>query len=159
MSVPRSLAALLVATAASTALTAAPASASAAPSTMRAAVIKLTNAERAKAGCSALKRNAALGDAAQRHSADMAKHHFVGHDGSSGSTMTSRAETAGYTGWRALAENVAGGQRTAAAVVKAWMKSPDHRANVVNCSLKHIGVGYVKKDGRAYWTQDFGSKS
>ncbi|MFF4845864.1 CAP domain-containing protein [Streptomyces collinus] len=41
-----------------------------------------------------------------------------------------------------------GGERggrsaTAAAVVKAWMKSPRHRSNILNCSLEHMGVGYV----------------
>ncbi|WP_199833074.1 CAP domain-containing protein, partial [Streptomyces puniciscabiei] len=60
-----------------------------------------------------------------------------------------------------LAENVAAGQATAAGVVKAWMKSPGHRARILNCSLKHVGVGYVKASGSAggpYWTQDFGAK-
>ncbi len=41
------------------------------------------------------------------------------------------------------------------------MKSPGHRANILNCSLRHIGVGYVKKAdsaNRPNWTQDFGAK-
>ncbi|MEU6089839.1 CAP domain-containing protein [Streptomyces sp. NPDC047085] len=100
-----------------------------------------------------------IAPAAQRHTVDMAQDHYVGHTGSNGSTMVDRFEAAGYTGWSSLAENVAAGQATAAGVVKAWMKSPGHRANILNCSLKHIGVGYVKASGSAggpYWTQDFG---
>ncbi|MFJ7073688.1 CAP domain-containing protein [Streptomyces sp. NPDC098781] len=168
MSVSRYLATALVGTVASTALlttsaSAAPTSApaSAAATSMQKAVVKLTNVERRKAGCAALKPRPALHKAAQRHSADMAEHNFVGHIGSRGSTIVDRVEAAGYTGWSALAENVAAGQVTAAGVVKSWMRSPGHRANILNCSLKHIGVGYVKKSGSAdgtYWTQNFGAK-
>ncbi|MFF3242903.1 CAP domain-containing protein [Streptomyces sp. NPDC002870] len=164
MRISRYLATVLTVTAATTALSAtSAASASAAPSaeSLRAGVLKLTNAERVKAGCPRLKKNSALARAAQRHSADMARHNFVGHDGSNGSTMVTRARAAGYTGFSSLAENVAPGQKSAAAVVESWMKSPGHRANILNCSLKHLGVGYVKKPGSAhgtYWTQDFGAK-
>jgi uncharacterized protein YkwD len=153
------LTAVLVGVVASTTLLATPASA--APASMRSAVIRLTNAERTKVGCPVLTGNVALNRAAQRHSADMANHNFVDHPGSNGSTVVSRVEAAGYTGWRAVAENVAGGQVTAAGVVRSWMSSPGHRANILNCSLEDIGVGYVKKSGNTrgtYWTQDFGAK-
>ncbi|MGA5899211.1 CAP domain-containing protein [Streptomyces venetus] len=164
MRIPGYLATVLTVTAAATALSATSAtSASAAPSaeSLRVGVLKLTNAERVKAGCPKLKMNSALARAAQRHSADMARHNFVGHDGSNGSTMVTRARAAGYTGFSSLAENVAAGQKSAAAVVKSWMRSPGHRANILNCSLKHLGVGYAKKSGTeygTYWTQDFGAK-
>ncbi|MFD8303731.1 CAP domain-containing protein [Streptomyces sp. NPDC059690] len=128
---------------------------------MQKAVVEPTNAGRKTAGCSALQIRPARHVAAQRHTADMAQDHYVGHTGSNGSTMVDRAEAAGCIGWSSLAENVAAGQATAAGVVKAWMKSPGYRANILNCSLKHIGVGYVKASGSAggpYWTQDFGAK-
>ncbi|MFE5815669.1 CAP domain-containing protein [Streptomyces sp. NPDC056479] len=168
MSVFRHLTTVLVGAAASTALLVVPAaaaspSASAEPgvASVQKTVVELTNAERAKVGCPALKIRPALHKAAQRHSADMAKHDFVGHTGSGGSTMVSRVEAAGYTGWSSLAENVAADQATAKGVVKGWMRSPGHRANILNCSLRHIGVGHVKKSGAGqgdYWTQDFGAK-
>ncbi|GAA2265221.1 hypothetical protein GCM10010145_43190 [Streptomyces ruber] len=161
MTLTRRLTAVLVGAAASAVtLTAAPASA-ATPAEMRAAVISLTNAERSRAGCPALQGSPALDTAAQRHAQDMADHDFFGHDGSDGSTMVSRAEAAGYTGWRALAENVAAGRPTAADVVRGWMDSPGHRANILDCSLKHIGVGYAYGAGTTYghyWTQDFGTR-
>ncbi|MGW0207499.1 CAP domain-containing protein [Streptomyces sp. NPDC003233] len=115
--------------AADRAASAAPVSTSAAPSAaaMQKAVVKLTNAERKKAGCSALQIRPALHVGAQRHTADMAQNHYVGHTGSNGSTMVDRVKAAGYTGWSSLAENVAAGQATAAGVVEAWMKSPGHR--------------------------------
>lgn len=148
-------------TTAMSAIPSTPASAASSTKSVRATVLKLTNAERAKAGCPKLKMNDALTRAAQRHSRDMARHNYVGHVGSDGSTMVTRAQAAGYTGFSALAENVAAGQKSASAVVKSWMKSPGHRANILNCSLKHLGVGYVKKSGTqhgTYWTQDFGAK-
>ncbi|MFJ5265179.1 CAP domain-containing protein [Streptomyces sp. NPDC088387] len=158
---------LTTTTTASAAPGAAPASAPAAPGASRAAsiqrtVVNLTNGERKRAGCPALKIRSALHRAAERHSADMARNDYMGHVGSNGSTLTERIEAAGYKGWSALAENVAVGQRTPADVVGAWMESPGHRANILNCSLKHIGVGYVKRSGThygTYWTQDFGAKT
>ncbi|WP_399887277.1 CAP domain-containing protein [Streptomyces sp. BBFR51] len=165
MPISRYLATALTVAAATSALSAGSATAASAavpsPKALKANVLKLTNAERAKAGCPRLKFDAALAGAAQRHSADMAGHDFVGHVGSGGSTIATRAEAAGYTHWNALAENVAAGQKTAAAVVRSWMKSPGHRANILNCSLEHLGVGYVKRPGTrygTYWTQDFGAK-
>ncbi|MEU6067530.1 CAP domain-containing protein [Streptomyces sp. NPDC047082] len=161
MSVPRYLTAILVGTVASTGLLAVPASATPGPASLRSEVIKQTNAERTKAGCPALTSNPALTTAAQNHTVDMANHNFVGHTGSDGSSPVDRVQAAGYTGWSALAENVAAGQTTAADVVKAWMDSPGHRANILNCSLEHIGIGYVTKPDTGYgtfWTQDFGAK-
>ncbi|MGW6738990.1 CAP domain-containing protein [Streptomyces sp. NPDC055013] len=106
MSVSRYLATTLVGTIASTTLlttsaSAAPVSRAAAVSamSMQKAMVQLTNAERRKAGCPTLKIKPALHKAAQRHSAAMAKHNFVGHIGSHGSTIVYRVEAAGYTGW------------------------------------------------------------
>jgi uncharacterized protein YkwD len=58
-----------------------------------------------------------------------------------------------------MSENIAWGYRSGAAVVAAWMKSPGHRANIVNCRAKAQGVGVVfAANGNSYITQDFGSK-
>lgn len=157
MSDPRYLTAVLVGAVASTTLLTAPASAASTGASMRAAVIRLTNVERAKVGCPALRSNAALNRAAQRHSSDMAHHGFVEHTGTDGSSLANRAEEAGYTGWRTLAENVLADRDTAVAAVDSWMDSAEHRANIFNCSLTHVGIGYVKRSG-TFWTQDFGAK-
>jgi uncharacterized protein YkwD len=40
----------------------------------------------------------------------------------------------------------------------AWMNSPGHRANILNCGLKNIGVGLAYNTKHTpYWTQDFAS--
>jgi uncharacterized protein YkwD len=121
-------------------------------------VITLTNQQRAAHGCGALAPDPALGRAAQNHSTDMAAHDYVGHTGSDGSDPGARIGAAGYRAG-AWAENVAAGQPTAAAVVRAWMTSPEHSANILNCALTNVGVGYGVNDGTPYhtfWTEDLG---
>ncbi|MGW7255108.1 CAP domain-containing protein [Streptomyces sp. NPDC054834] len=117
-------------------------------------VIQLVNAERAKVGCSALTSNATLAKAAQAHSADMAAHQNMSHTGSDGSSPGDRITRAGYS-WSAYGENVAYGYATPEQVMAGWMSSPGHRANILNCSFKEIGVGLAQPN--SYWTQDFGT--
>jgi uncharacterized protein YkwD len=118
------------------------------------AVIRLTNAERAKAGCTALRTDARLALAARRHSADMAAKGYFDHNSQDGTTPWTRMERAGYSS--PGAENIAMGQRTAAEVMNSWMNSPGHRANILNCKLRAIGVGIARGGTGLYWTQDFG---
>ncbi|MEU8260613.1 CAP domain-containing protein [Micromonospora sp. NPDC048999] len=118
-------------------------------------VVDLVNQERAKAGCKALTVNDKLTLAAQRHSQDQADHKTMTHDGSDGSDVGDRLDRVGYN-WRAYGENVAWNQQSPAAVMAAWMNSPGHRANILNCSYTEIGVGVARSNG-PYWTQDFGT--
>ncbi|GAA0630536.1 CAP domain-containing protein [Streptomyces thermocarboxydovorans] len=115
-------------------------------------VVELVNAERAKAGCSAVTVNSKLTKAAQDHSEDMAATGNMSHTGSDGSTPDQRITRAGYS-WSAYGENVAYGYSTPEQVMEGWMNSPGHRENILNCNFKEIGVG---RSG-TYWTQDFGT--
>lgn len=45
--------------------------------------------------------------------------------------------------WRAYAENIAAGQATPEAVMRTWMNSTGHRANILDPRFTDIGVGYV----------------
>ncbi|MCX4776034.1 CAP domain-containing protein [Streptomyces sp. NBC_01264] len=125
-------------------------------SAVESAVLALVNKERAAAGCGALATNAKLSAAARAYSDTMARSGVMSHTGPDGSTMTSRVEAAGY-GWSRLGENIARGQADAAAVMKAWMNSPGHKANILNCGFREIGIGFHKGDGGPWWTQDFGT--
>ena len=58
--------------------------------------------------------------------------------------------------YKTAGENIARGYQTPVAVVNAWMSSPGHRANILNSTYTHIGVGYVSSG--SYWTQIFISK-
>ena len=122
---------------------------------LEASVVKLTNSARAKAGCSALRTDRRLRTAARSHSTDMAKRDYFSHETPEGVTPWQRAADAGYA--NPSAENIAHGYPTAKAVVEAWLASSGHRANILNCDSKAVGVGvYLRGDGGPYWTQLFG---
>ncbi|ADB30399.1 SCP-like extracellular [Kribbella flavida DSM 17836] len=123
-------------------------------------VLHLTNAERQKAGCGPLRSNAALTRAAEGHAADMVDRHYFDHTSLDGRSPFDRMKAAGFTGG-AMAENIAVGYSSPAAVVEGWMKSTGHRKNMLNCSYTMIGIGYhsgqVKPDwGNGSWVQNFG---
>ncbi|MEV7688704.1 CAP domain-containing protein [Streptomyces bungoensis] len=117
-------------------------------------VLRLVNEERAKVGCSALAANSSLTGLAEGFSDDMAARGFFDHTDPDGATPWDRAAKAGITGLGG--ENIARGQADAAAVMQAWMNSPGHRANILNCDFKTLGVGVHFGAGGPWWTQDFG---
>ncbi|MCX4577765.1 CAP domain-containing protein [Streptomyces sp. NBC_01571] len=117
-------------------------------------VLKLVNEERAKAGCTPVTGNSALTDLAQSFSDDMALRDFFDHTDPSGLSPWDRAAKAGITALGG--ENIARGQADAAAVMDAWMNSEGHRANILNCDFKTLGVGAHFGAGGPWWTQDFG---
>ncbi|MER6467819.1 CAP domain-containing protein [Streptomyces collinus] len=117
-------------------------------------VLKLVNEERAKVGCSALAANSSLSKLAETFSGDMAARDFFDHTDPDGASPWDRAAKAGVTDLGG--ENIARGQEDAAAVMAAWMNSPGHRANILNCDFKTLGVGVHFGSGGPWWTQDFG---
>jgi uncharacterized protein YkwD len=120
-------------------------------------VLRLVNLERSKQpNCRPLAINAALTTAARAHSADMARNKYFSHTSLDGRTASARIRAAGYSG-RMTGENIAAGQTTAASVMKAWMNSSGHKANILNCGYRHIGIGHATGGPYGhYWTQDFG---
>ncbi|GAA1104140.1 CAP domain-containing protein [Nocardiopsis metallicus] len=114
------------------------------------AVVTLVNSERAANGCGPLRVDDRLTAAAQEHSEDMDARNYMAHESPDGEGPGDRASRHGYDAWGA--ENVAKGQRTADQVMDAWMNSPGHRANILNCGLVAIGVG----EANFAWTQKFG---
>lgn len=118
-------------------------------------VIRLTNRERVAAGCEKLSVDHELIVASAAQSYYMARTRLFSHVWRDGSTFAMRAERAGY---RAPAgENIAWGYPTAAEVMRAWMASPGHRANILNCGARKMGAAIVyASDGTPYYTQTFG---
>ncbi|MBZ6287451.1 CAP domain-containing protein [Streptomyces olivaceus] len=117
-------------------------------------VLKLVNDERAKVGCSPVAANSALRELAEDFSGAMAAQGFFDHTDPSGATPWDRAAAAGISGLGG--ENIARGQADAQAVMDAWMDSPGHRANILNCDFQTLGVGVHFGSGGPWWTQDFG---
>ncbi|MET0960114.1 MAG: CAP domain-containing protein [Psychrobacillus psychrotolerans] len=115
-------------------------------------VVNLTNQERAKAGLKALQIDTKLTQSAQAKSQDMKNKNYFSHTSPTYGSPFDQMKSMGIT-YKSAAENIAMGQRNAAEVVDAWMKSPGHKANIMNGSFTHIGVGL--SDSGYYWTQQF----
>jgi uncharacterized protein YkwD len=120
----------------------------------RAQILSLVNQQRASAGCSPLTASSALDRLAQNFSEDMAARGFFDHTDPDGHTPWDRAAALGITNLGG--ENIARGQADAQAVMDAWMNSPGHRANILNCDYRTLGVGIHFGAGGPWWTQDFG---
>lgn len=115
-------------------------------------VIRLVNEIRAQNGLKALSYDWELSRVARYKSQDMRDNKYFSHTSPVYGSPFQMIKNFGIT-YRSAGENIARGQATPQAVVNAWMNSSGHRANILNASFTHIGVGYVA-DGR-YWTQMF----
>jgi uncharacterized protein YkwD len=121
---------------------------------IEAAVVRLVNAERRKAGCRTLRIDSRLVRSAQKHSAEMAAKNYFDHSSPNGASPWDRMEAVGYT--NGGAENIARGYQTAEEAVRGWMGSRGHKGNILNCQLVATGVGVQAGPGGPWWTQDFG---
>ncbi|MER5935352.1 CAP domain-containing protein [Streptomyces sp. NPDC002054] len=119
-----------------------------------AAVLNMVNVERAAAGCGPVRANPPLAAMAGAFSKDMAVRKFFGHTDPDGKSPWDRAAAAGLSGLGG--ENIARGQGDATAVMKVWMGSPGHKANILNCEFRTLGVGMYDAAGGPWWTQNFG---
>lgn len=122
-------------------------------------VLTLVNQERTDAGLPALALSQSLSKASLAHTLDMACNGFASHTGSNGSFFGTRLTEAGFS-FSTAAENIAAGYETPLEVVKGWMNSSGHRANILNPDLDYIGIGYVYNPDsiyKDYWTTDFGT--
>lgn len=115
-------------------------------------VVRLVNAQRAQNGLKPLAENWELSRVARYKSADMAGKRYFSHESPTYGSPYQMMRSFGIS-FRSAGENIAYGQRTPAAVVGAWMNSSGHRANILNSSYTHIGVGYHEAGN--YWTQMF----
>lgn len=115
-------------------------------------VVELTNKERAKQGLKALSVDSKLSKSARAKSQDMKDKNYFSHTSPTYGSPFDQMKKFGIT-YKSAGENIAQGQRSPQEVVTAWMNSEGHRANILNKSYTHIGVGYVKSGN--YWTQQF----
>ncbi len=115
-------------------------------------VIRLVNEIRAQNGLKPLTYDWELGRVARYKSQDMKDNRYFSHTSPTYGSPFQMMKSFGLT-YRSAGENIAMGQTTPKAVVNAWMNSSGHRANILNASYTHIGVGYVAEGN--YWTQMF----
>lgn len=116
----------------------------------RAATICLLNAERGKRGLAPLRHNDGLALAGQRHARDMVKRRYFSHVSRGGTAFSTRIKRTGYlrgAGRALLGENLAWGSgrlATPRAIVRTWMSSPGHRANILKPAFREVGIGVVR---------------
>lgn len=126
-----------------------------ASSAAEADVLSLVNEEREEAGCRPVKAESKLTELAGDFSRSMGIQGFFSHIAPDGSGPWDRAEDAGIL--ELGGENIARGQPDAEAVMDDWMDSPAHKANILNCEYRTLGVGaYLSGSDGPWWTQNFG---
>jgi uncharacterized protein YkwD len=133
------------------------------------ATLCLLNRARAQRGLAPFRLNAKLSRAAGRHSRDMVRHRYFAHDSRNGRSPFDRMRATHYVprnrSWW-LGENIGWGSGSLAepiGMVRMWMHSPPHRANILSGHFRDIGIGIAPGapvgGGGATYTTDFGQHS
>lgn len=113
-------------------------------------VLSLVNNERSKQGLRPLTLNWELSRVAKIKSQDMSNNRYFSHQSPTYGSPFDMMQNFGIT-YRTAGENIAMGQTNATQVMRDWMNSSGHRANILNRNFTELGVG---KYG-TYWTQQF----
>jgi uncharacterized protein YkwD len=103
-------------------------------------MLRLTNAARLALDIHRLQRSHVADKLAREHSRKMAHRDKLFH-------------SSGYT-WNTWGENVGAGTNVYG-LFKAFMHSPEHRANMLNRAYHHLGVGFVRRNGILWVTMIF----
>jgi hypothetical protein len=111
------------------------------------------NRERASKGLSPLQWSAVLAAAAQQHALRMAQENTLSHQLPGEAGLKERiAQHGGH--FVSMAENIAEGP-SAATIHQEWMKSPPHRANLLDPQLDSLGIGVAERSGILFAVKDF----
>jgi uncharacterized protein YkwD len=111
-------------------------------------LLQQLNAVRADHGLSALRPNARLATAAEQHSREMADDGYFDHNSVDGTSFSARVAKwyplASFHSW-SVAENLLWSSPSVdpSGAVAMWMRSPPHRANILNPRFQDIGIGAV----------------
>lgn len=104
-------------------------------------MLNLVNAERAKAGLSPLKADLQLTKLARLKSQDMINKNYFSHQSPTYGSPFDMMKSYGVT-YKTAGENLAGNSSVQAAHT-ALMNSSGHRANILNGSFTHVGIGIM----------------
>jgi len=124
-------------------------------------IIESTNNARIENGLSPLIENTSLDSSALTKANDMISKQYFEHESPNGRGVSDLVSDVHYE-YILVGENLAMGPFTTGQdIVDAWMKSPGHRANILQNNYKEIGVGLVKGkyEGKDVWmaVQHFGN--
>ncbi len=118
-------------------------------------VIWRTNLHRQRFGIAPVVENAMLTAAAQKHADNLARQEMLSHQ-LNGEGFLERSRHEGYR-FIAGGENIAEGSSSSNDVVERWMRSPEHRRNMLSKEYTQIGVGTAwSASGTRYDAQVFG---
>jgi len=105
-------------------------------------VVDLTNQERVKKGLTPLVINSTLSESALLKAQDMFNNNYWAHNSPQGKTPWDFFKSVDYQ-YSVAGENLAKDFYDTDSVVKAWMKSPTHRENILNQKYQEIGIAVV----------------
>ncbi|WP_028330223.1 CAP domain-containing protein [Brachyspira alvinipulli] len=116
-------------------------------------VVELANAARKDNGTSSpLILDPTLTEAAQKRAEELIK--LFSHTRPDGTQFLTVLKEYNVT-YNTAGENIANGQVDADDVMKSWLNSPGHRANILNGKFGKIGVGVFEYNNNLYWVQIF----
>jgi uncharacterized protein YkwD len=105
--------------------------------------------------------DAGLYAAAANHSFDMATRNYFDHRSPEGATVRTRASAVSPQHWKTLGENIAGGDRSLAQVMQAWLESSQHCENMLDPEFQDVAVACAAQPGSEwgmYWTMVLGRR-
>lgn len=105
-------------------------------------VLDLTNSQRSQNGLPPLRYNPTLSASATLKAKDMFANDYWSHTSPSGRSPWDFFKEAGYQ-YSIAGENLAKDFYDTESMMKAWIKSPTHRANIVSDKYQEIGIGVV----------------
>ena len=123
-------------------------------------VLRLVNIERANAGVAPLVLDEALCNAANMRAIEMDCTVVFGHKRPNDHSCFEVYDICNVEWWNACGENIAAGQATPEDVMKSWLGSAGHKANILSPEYTKMGLGYSNSGCGAgeysyYWAQEF----
>lgn len=105
-------------------------------------ILAATNTQRVNNNEPSLVENDQLTQAAQTKANDMAARNYWSHNTPEGTQPWAFVTNTGYS-YDKLGENLAAGFSDESSVVKAWMASETHRANILDPTYTQVGFGFA----------------
>ena len=105
-------------------------------------VFDQTNQQRTDLGLEPLKYNSLLSQSATQKAQDMFANNYWAHNSPAGATPWTFFKAVGYQ-YSVAGENLARDFYDTDSLIKAWMNSPTHKANIINSKYQEIGIGVV----------------
>ena len=121
-------------------------------------VFRAINRARRRHGLPRVRFSRRLGFVAKLHSYDLATHFQLSHSSSNGTSFDRRIRTMARA--NRVGETIIGyrGHTTGRRIVRAWMRSPSHRRQLMTWGYRRAGVGRASANGYTVVTADFASR-